>query len=175
MQLPRNLCLTWALPPFDRASFPIGKSLPWDMSRSVRSARIARTHASGAGLRTRYFISHFKAWSHTLLLAGLALSALELEAASIVTVDTNNVLHLNGRKVFTIGFSPCPPTRSPSGSTRPLRNSGQCPNPRMGSSPPAPAPMDSSLTGLTCARTQPRVCQPQCNGTNCASEPPGTW
>jgi len=37
-------------------------------------------------------------------------STMTIFAGSVVTVDSNNVLVLNGRKVFPIGFSPGPPT-----------------------------------------------------------------
>jgi len=47
-----------------------------------------------------------------LLLACLFASSLCAQTNSVVTVDTNNVLVLNGRKVFTIGLSPGPPNNS---------------------------------------------------------------
>ena len=44
-----------------------------------------------------------------LVLAAVLFSVVMARAGSVVTVDTNNVLAINGRKVFTIGFSPGPP------------------------------------------------------------------
>jgi hypothetical protein len=52
-----------------------------------------------------------------LLLAWSAHPVLQAQTASVVSVNADNVLVINGRKVFPIGMSPCPPnyTRTPTG------------------------------------------------------------
>ncbi|PYJ08583.1 MAG: hypothetical protein DME25_01100 [Verrucomicrobia bacterium] len=45
-----------------------------------------------------------------LLAAALPLLVVPAQAGSVVTVNADKALVLNGRKVFTIGFSPGPPT-----------------------------------------------------------------
>ncbi len=63
-----------------------------------------------------------------LLLMWATSSVVVAQTGSVVTVNADNVLVLNGRKVFTIGFSPGPPNNSktPDGSDalQELRNSG---------------------------------------------------
>src|SRR5687767_5117606 len=58
----------------------------------------------------------------------ISLIATVSQTASVVTVDSNQVLVINGRKVFPIGFSPGPPHhgRTPTGedALKELRSAG---------------------------------------------------
>src|SRR5258706_3832433 len=77
-------------------------------SRSVKipfSCHLKRASAN-AGTRLRFGM--------LLLLCSVMIA----QAGSVVTVNADKVLVINGRKVFPIGFSPAPPTngRTPSGA-----------------------------------------------------------
>src|SRR5438552_11979800 len=85
---------------------------------SIRSTRLR-------GSASQFYFCHA-----AILFALLATSARPLiaQTGSVVTVNADNVLVLNGRKVFPIGFSPGPPlnSKTPSGkdALQELRDAG---------------------------------------------------
>src|SRR5438132_11861315 len=96
--------------------------------------RVAEDSAPMAGGSRRIPMSGFKwIFAHSAPLSCgatlfLLASAALAPAASVVTLDSDKVLIINGRKVFTIGFSPGPPNNSttPSGkdALQELRDAG---------------------------------------------------